>query len=101
MSQVSAVVNVESIPTSDAMQASLDFDQQLPFILSYGDDYELLFTVPDSNKGMLDLKLRQYGVDAVCIGQVKSGDGQIELLYNGEEFNFEQHGFEHFAKEQV
>ncbi|ALQ09123.1 thiamine-monophosphate kinase [Pseudoalteromonas sp. Bsw20308] len=101
MSQVSAVINVESIPTSDAMKSSLDFDQQLPFILSYGDDYELLFTVPDSNKGMLDLKLRQYGVDAVCIGQVKSGDGQIELLYNGEEFNFEQHGFEHFAKEQV
>lgn len=101
MSQVSAVINVESIPTSDAMQASLDFDQQLPFILSYGDDYELLFTVPDSNKGMLDLKLRQYGVDAVCIGQVKSGDGQIELLYNGEEFNFEPQGFEHFAKELV
>ncbi|WP_457934060.1 thiamine-phosphate kinase [Pseudoalteromonas sp. SCSIO 43210] len=101
MSQVSAVINVESIPTSDAMKSSLDFDQQLPFILSYGDDYELLFTVPDSNKGMLDLKLRQYGVDAVCIGQVKSGDGQIELLYNGEELNFEQHGFEHFAKEQV
>ena len=101
MSQVSAVVNIETIPTSDAMKSSLDFKQQLPFILSYGDDYELLFTVPDSNKGMLELKLRQYGVDAVCIGQVKSGDGDIELLHNGEVYNFKQHGFEHFTKEQV
>ena len=101
MSQVNAVVNIESIPTSDAMQASLDFNQQLPFILSYGDDYELIFTVPDSNKSMLDIKLRQYGVDATCIGQIKSGDGQIELLHNGEKFDFKQQGFEHFAKELV
>ncbi|TMO00071.1 thiamine-phosphate kinase [Pseudoalteromonas sp. S558] len=101
MSQVSAVVNIDKIPTSDAMKSSLDFDQQLPFILSYGDDYELLFTVPDSNKGMLDLKLRQYGVNATCIGQIKSGDGQIELLHKGEKFDFKQHGFEHFAKEQT
>jgi thiamine-monophosphate kinase len=101
MSQVSAVINIEDIPTSDAMKSSLDFKQQLPFILSYGDDYELLFTVPDSSKGMLDLKLRQYGVDATLIGQVKSGDGNIELLYNGENFDFEQQGFEHFTKESV
>ncbi|MBH0035797.1 thiamine-phosphate kinase [Pseudoalteromonas sp. NZS71_1] len=101
MSQVNAVVNIESIPTSDAMQASLDFNQQLPFILSYGDDYELIFTVPDSNKSMLDIKLRQYGVDATCIGQIKSGDGQIELLHNGEKFDFKQQGFEHFVKELV
>lgn len=101
MSQVSAVVNVESIPTSDAMKSSLNFEQQLPFILNYGDDYELLFTVPDSKKGMLDLKLRQYDVNATCIGQIKSGDGQIELLYNKEKFDFKHTGFEHFSKELV
>lgn len=101
MSQVNAEINVESIPTSEAMKASLDFNKQLPFILSYGDDYELIFTVPDNNKGMLDLKLSQYGVDITCIGQIKSGNGKIELLKNGEMFNFEQQGFEHFTKEQV
>jgi thiamine-monophosphate kinase len=83
------------------MQASLDFEQQLPFILNYGDDYELLYTVPDSNKSMLDIKLRQYGVEATCIGQIKSGDGNIELLHQGEKFVFEHKGFEHFSKEQV
>jgi thiamine-monophosphate kinase len=101
MSHVSATINIDSIPASDAMRSSLDFEQQLRFILNYGDDYELLFTVPDNKKSMLDLNLRQYGVDAKCIGQIKSGDGKIELFHQGEKFNFEQHGFEHFAKEQV
>jgi len=101
LSQVSATVNIDHVPTSAAMQASLNFEQQLPFILNYGDDYELLYTVPDSNKSMLDIKLRQYGVEAKCIGQIKSGDGQIDLLYQGEKFVFEHNGFEHFAKEQV
>lgn len=100
-SDVSAIINIENIPTSHAMQASLDFEQQLPFILNYGDDYELLYTVADSNKSMLDTKLRQYGVEATCIGQIKSGHGQIELFYQGEKFLFEHKGFEHFSKEQV
>ena len=81
------------------MKASLDFEQQLPFILNYGDDYELLFTVPDSNKSMLDVKLRQYGVEAICIGQIKSGEGQIDLLHKGEKFTFKHQGFEHFSKD--
>lgn len=101
MSQVSASINIENIPTSDAMRSSLNFEAQLPYILGYGDDYELLFTVSEDNKSMLELKLRQYGVEATCIGQIKSGEGHIELLHHGEKFNFEQQGFEHFAKEQV
>jgi len=101
MSQVSAQIHVEKVPTSDAMQDTLDKSQQLPFILNYGDDYELLFTVPDDNKSMLELKLRQYGVEATCIGQIKSGEGQIELSLDGEKLDFNDTGFEHFSKEPV
>ncbi|MGB1292424.1 MAG: thiamine-phosphate kinase [Pseudoalteromonas sp.] len=101
MSQVGAQIHVEKVPTSDAMQDTLDKSQQLPFILNYGDDYELLFTVPDDNKSMLELKLRQYGVEATCIGQIKSGEGQIELSLNGEKLDFNDTGFEHFSKEPV
>ncbi|WP_394192757.1 thiamine-phosphate kinase [Pseudoalteromonas atlantica] len=101
MSQVSAQIHVEKVPTSDAMQDTLDKSQQLPFILNYGDDYELLFTVPDDNKSMLELKLRQYGVEATCIGQIKSGEGQIELSLDGEKLDFHDTGFEHFSKEPV
>jgi thiamine-monophosphate kinase len=101
MSQVSAQIHVNKVPTSAAMQDTLEQSKQLPFILNYGDDYELLFTVPDDKKSMLELKLRQYGVDATCIGQIKSGEGQIELLLNGDKLDFQNTGFEHFSKEPV
>jgi thiamine-monophosphate kinase len=101
LSNVSAMVNIEDIPTSEAMRETLSFEQQLPYTLNYGDDYELIFTVPDNNKSMVDIKLSQYGVSASCIGQIKTGNGDIELLHQGEAFNFEQHGFEHFAKDLV
>ncbi|MCQ8879109.1 thiamine-phosphate kinase [Pseudoalteromonas shioyasakiensis] len=101
MSQVSAQINVDKVPTSDAMRDTLNKTQQLPFILNYGDDYELLFTVPDDNKSMLELKLRQYGVEASCIGQIKSGEGHIELMLDGEKLEYQETGFEHFSKEPV
>ncbi|MGO2477124.1 MAG: thiamine-phosphate kinase [Pseudoalteromonas sp.] len=101
MSQVSATIDVDKIPRSDAMQASLDTEQQLPYILNYGDDYELLFTVPDDKKSMLEIKLRQYGVEASCIGQIKSGEGVIDLRYNKKKLEFSCGGFEHFNEETV
>ncbi|MDN3378964.1 MULTISPECIES: thiamine-phosphate kinase [unclassified Pseudoalteromonas] len=101
MSQVSAHINVDKVPTSDAMRDTLNKTQQLPFILNYGDDYELLFTVPDDNKSMLELKLRQYGVEVSCIGQIKSGEGHIELMLDGEKLEYQETGFEHFSKEPV
>ncbi|MBQ4833918.1 thiamine-phosphate kinase [Pseudoalteromonas sp. MMG010] len=101
LSGVSAEIHIDQIPTSDAIQDTLNFEQQLPFILNYGDDYELIFTVPDSKKGMVDIKLSQYGVTATCIGQIKSGNGDIELFNQGEKFDFQPQGFEHFTKEPV
>ena len=99
MSMVGATINVDKIPVSQALAESLTEDERWPFLLAYGDDYELLFTVPEDKKGMLDLSLRQYGVEAVCIGQIKGTEGQIELLNQGEKFTFVGQGYQHFAEE--
>ena len=101
LSQVSAVINVDKVPVSDALNSSIPRAEQFDYILNYGDDYELLFTVPESNKSMVDMKLRQYGVEASCVGQIKSGEGEIELLLDGEQFNYQGKGFQHFTKEPV
>jgi thiamine-monophosphate kinase len=95
------VINVDKVPVSDALNSSIPRAEQFDYILNYGDDYELLFTVPESNKSMLDMKLRQYGVEASCVGQIKSGEGEIELLLDGEQFNYQGKGFQHFTKEPV
>ena len=99
MSMVGATIHVDKIPVSQALSESLTEDERWPFLLAYGDDYELLFTVPEDKKGMLDLSLRQYGVEAVCIGQIKGTEGQIELLNQGEKFIFVGQGYQHFAEE--
>jgi len=101
LSQVSAVINVDKVPVSDALNSSIPRAEQFDYILNYGDDYELLFTVPESNKSMVDMKLRQYGVEASCVGQIKSGESDIELLLDGEKFNYQGKGFQHFTKEPV
>ncbi len=97
-SGVGAHINIDKIPVSDALMESLNFEQRVPYMLAYGDDYELLFTVPEDKKGMLDINLSQYGVKAVCIGQVKGNAGEIALFNEGAPYTFEGNGFEHFSE---
>ncbi|SFB80762.1 thiamine-phosphate kinase [Pseudoalteromonas denitrificans DSM 6059] len=97
LSGVSATINVDKVPVSDVLKEALTPEEYLPYVLSYGDDYELLFTVPEDNKGMLEINLKQYGVDAVCIGQIKGSGGEIELLNNEANFEFRAKGYKHFS----
>ncbi|PAJ74862.1 thiamine-phosphate kinase [Pseudoalteromonas sp. NBT06-2] len=97
LSGVGASINVEKVPVSEVLKEALTQDEYLPYALAYGDDYELLFTVPEDNKGMLEINLRQYGVDAVCIGQIKGNEGEIELLQNEERFEMKVKGYQHFS----
>jgi thiamine-monophosphate kinase len=96
LSGVGAIIDVEKVPVSDVLKEALTQDEYLPYALAYGDDYELLFTVPEDNKGMLEINLRQYGVEAVCIGQIKGNAGQIELFKSEESFEINEKGYQHF-----
>lgn len=96
LSGVGAIIDVEKVPVSDVLKEALTQDEYLPYALAYGDDYELLFTVPEDNKGMLEINLRQYGVEAVCIGQIKGNAGEIELLKSEERFEINEKGYQHF-----
>ncbi|MFY8274153.1 thiamine-phosphate kinase [Pseudoalteromonas sp. SSDWG2] len=100
MSQVSATVYADKIPTSEAFRQSVEGDAKWPYVLSYGDDYELLYTVPENHKAMLDNKLHQYGIDAVCIGQIRGGDGKIELFNGEHKLDVTGLGFEHFTEDE-
>jgi len=96
LSGVGAIIDVDKVPVSDVLKEALTQEEYLPYALAYGDDYELLFTVPEDNKGMLEINLRQYGVEAVCIGQIKGNSGEIELLKNEERFEINEKGYQHF-----
>lgn len=97
-SSVGASINIDKIPRSAVMNDVLSAKQQRRFLLSYGDDYELLFTVPAELAGALAINLKPYGVEPVCIGQVTANTTQIDLFENGEQVNYSGSGFEHFSQ---
>jgi thiamine-monophosphate kinase len=96
-SAVGAVVHVDKVPTSDALNSLEDEALRFKLALAYGDDYELLYTVSDDNKNLLENKLRQYGVEPVCIGQIVNNDGSLELFNDNKPWPIPETGFEHFS----
>ncbi|MEM0513844.1 thiamine-phosphate kinase [Pseudoalteromonas sp. YIC-827] len=101
MSQVGATIQADKIPTTEAFRQSIEGEAKWPYILAYGDDYELLYTVPENHKAMLDNKLNQYGIDAVCIGQIRGGEGKIDVFDGEHKLDISAMGFEHFAEDEA
>ncbi|AOT07327.1 thiamine-phosphate kinase [Pseudoalteromonas luteoviolacea] len=96
-SMVGADIDIDKVPISDDLRALEDTALREMLSLSYGDDYQLLFTVNDNNRSAVEARLMQYGVEATCIGQVTNTLGSVELYKDGEKYSIkEQAGYEHF-----
>ncbi|UAA37543.1 thiamine-phosphate kinase [Paraneptunicella aestuarii] len=96
-SQVGAVLNIDRLPFSEAMQESVSRDDAVRYALAGGDDYELLFTIPEEQKGNLDIVLANCNVSATCIGQLNGYAEKLELKDGDAVYSLEQEGFQHFA----
>ncbi|WP_298772467.1 thiamine-phosphate kinase [uncultured Shewanella sp.] len=94
-SHVGAVIDVDALPLSAALQNVVSLDDALSYALTGGEDYELLFTVPESQKGALETSLAQAGVTFSKVGQITTGE-QLTLQRNGQDFETTHYGFEHF-----
>ncbi|MCK8043528.1 thiamine-phosphate kinase [Shewanella sp. 1CM18E] len=94
-SQVGAVINVDRLPLSDELKRSVELETALSYALTGGEDYELLFTVPEAQKGALEMALVETGVRFTQVGQICTG-GQLKLLNNNKPFEPTNLGFEHF-----
>jgi thiamine-monophosphate kinase len=66
-----ARVDLDAMPFSDAMLRQVEPEQALRWALSGGEDYELCFTVPELNRGALDVALANLGARFTCIGQIR------------------------------
>lgn len=94
-SNVGATINANAIPLSSSLKNSVTAEQALAYALTGGEDYELLFTVPESQRGAIDTALIHSGVKFVNVGQICSGD-KIKFTLDGQPFMPEFKGFEHF-----
>ncbi|HGN0023735.1 TPA: thiamine-phosphate kinase [Proteus mirabilis] len=92
-----ARINLDALPYSTAMKSQVSKEQAEIWALSGGEDYELCFTVPEINRGALDIALAHTGADFHCIGQIMPIAEGIRYLREGKEVHPNLKGFDHFG----
>jgi thiamine-monophosphate kinase len=95
-SGVAAEIDAAAVPLSDAARAALSADAKLiERILSGGDDYEIVLTLPAAKFSAFRAAAENAGVPVTKIGQVTSGQG-VRFLREGKLLSFAQASYSHF-----
>ncbi|MGD8164858.1 thiamine-phosphate kinase [Pantoea sp. FN0307] len=95
-SECGARVNLDALPLSSVLRDHFEPEQVMHWALSGGEDYELCFTVPEINRGALDVALGKLGVPYTCIGQLAPESEGLVLLQDGKPVMLKLKGFDHF-----
>jgi thiamine-monophosphate kinase len=96
-SQVSANVEVQRIPLSAAARVALERDPALiQPILTNGDDFEVLATIPAEKIEAFGQSARQTGLAIAAIGIVTEGSEPPVFLQDGRVLNFARRSYSHF-----
>jgi thiamine-monophosphate kinase len=95
-SALAAEIDVAAVPLSDAARAALAADPKLiEKILTGGDDYEIVLTLPEAKFGVLRAATANADVPLAKIGRVTSGQG-VRLLRDGKALSFARPSYSHF-----
>src|SRR6516162_1818796 len=95
-SGLAAEVDVDAVPMSDAARAALSADAKLiERIMTGGDDYEIVLTLPSAQFGAFRTDAESAGVPLSKIGQVTRGQG-VRFLHEGKVLSFAQPSYSHF-----
>jgi thiamine-monophosphate kinase len=95
-SALAAEIDVAAVPLSDAARAALAADPKLiEKILTGGDDYEIVLTLPEAKFGVLRAATANADVPLAKIGRVTSGQG-VRLLRDGKALAFARPSYSHF-----
>jgi len=92
-SGVGAEVDVDSVPLSDAYRRCLS-QVGLEPALTFGDDYELCFTVPAMAAERVERAAADAGTDVTCIGHMTGND--INWMRGGKPHSIHGQGYQHF-----
>ncbi|HEX7416470.1 MAG TPA: thiamine-phosphate kinase [Steroidobacteraceae bacterium] len=89
-------LDVERLPLSGALRRACGAEQALRFALSGGDDYELLFTVPQPRVAHFEQEAAAGAIACSRIGTLCAG-GPAQLRRAGNVIEFSHSGYDHFA----
>lgn len=95
-SDCGAKVALDALPFSDALRENVSPKQAELFALTGGEDYELCFTVPELNRGVIDVALGRLGVPFTCIGQITADVEGLHFTRDGEPVEITGKGHDHF-----
>jgi thiamine-monophosphate kinase len=97
VSDVGADIDVASVPLSKAARAALTADPAaLETILTGGDDFEVVATVPQAKLASFKAAARRAGVPVTEIGRVTAEKGLRLRAADGRLLRFARNSFSHF-----
>lgn len=96
-SRVGARLEVDRLPLSPALTASLDRDAAIVTALASGDDYELCFTVPPERAAQLEAAAAGWECRCTGIGVITDEPGLQLVRADGSPFRLERLGYDHFG----
>ena len=99
-SRVGASIQLASLPLSEAFQETFGTKPEWEIALTSGDDYELLFTVPEAKVPSLLKRICDFDCDFTRIGRIETLRGLRLITEDGGEYTLERAGYNHF-KEKI
>ncbi|ADO49640.1 thiamine-phosphate kinase [[Enterobacter] lignolyticus] len=97
-SRCGARIDLDALPFSAAMQRHVAPEQALRWALSGGEDYELCFTVPELNRGALEVAIGNLNMPYTCIGQISADVEGMHFQREGKAVMLDWKGYDHFAQ---
>ncbi len=104
-SKVSARLNAEALPVSDALlEYTKTPKKAAQWALCSGEEYELCFTVPEKNRLAMERAFLHHDTPITCIGrihEVSEGKEKVSVFWQGKEVQWSLKGWDHFSNEGV
>jgi thiamine-monophosphate kinase len=95
-SHVGAVLEVDRLPLSTALQKIKDKKYGWELALTGGDDYELCFTLPPEHQAVLESKRSDFACTVSCIGRIEAKRGLRCIEHDGTPYITQGAGYRHF-----
>ena len=96
MSGVGALLDLERLPMSDHVRAYVEATGDWSVVLSAGDDYELVFTVPPQHAAVFDEATAAWDVPVTRVGVIEQAGGLRARAPDGGIIEEVSDGYEHF-----
>jgi len=99
-SKVGATIELNSIPVSPETErlARIMSIDPLHAATAGGEDYELLFTIKRDKEDELRSMAKEINGQFYVIGSISDAVKEIDYLYNGEPYEFNISGYQHFTE---